>query len=192
MQGNVCWGPCNFDQHHQGISTLVLLIHWNDSLKISSCLHFKILWSVVDQSSLVDIVLEVLDESITHYIDAAKVEKFGGVTRYGQCWQNVSCEPTLEPWVVFHLFNVWFMFLFNFWLESTTNRLSFVLQDPELESGLLLERVSIDDILEAQRVQQEQAEEERNRKARILKEKGLPFAEQREDIYSWNFHPIIT
>ena len=57
-------------------------------------------------------------------------------------------------------------------------------QDPELEQGLTLERVSIDDILEAQRLQQEEKEQERDRKARILQEKGLPLSEQSEDVYS--------
>ena len=59
-----------------------------------------------------------------------------------------------------------------------------ILQDSELERELTLERVSIDEILEAQRLEQEKVDEERKRKEQILRERGLPLSERTEDVYS--------
>lgn len=47
------------------------------------------------------------------------------------------------------------------------------MQDAELESSQPLEKVSIDDILEAQRVQQEQRAKEKKKRENILRARGM-------------------
>ena len=54
-------------------------------------------------------------------------------------------------------------------------------QDAELESNQPLEKVSIDDILEAQRVQQEEREKEKKKRVDILRARGMRPLDQGED-----------
>ena len=56
-----------------------------------------------------------------------------------------------------------------------------LLQDAELESNQPLEKVSIDDILEAQRVQQEEREKEKKKRENILRARGMRPLDQGED-----------
>lgn len=57
-------------------------------------------------------------------------------------------------------------------------------QDPALESSSQLQRVSIDEILEAQRLQQEKAGEEKRRREQILRVRGMRPLDHTEDTYS--------
>ena len=57
-------------------------------------------------------------------------------------------------------------------------------QDAALESAQPLEKVSIDTILEAQRVQQEGREAEKKRREQLLRSRGIRPLEHSEDTYS--------
>ncbi len=57
-------------------------------------------------------------------------------------------------------------------------------QDSTKEQGLGFQQVSIDDILEAQRVKQEAREEERRKRDVILQARGMRPQDKTEDAYS--------
>ncbi len=57
-------------------------------------------------------------------------------------------------------------------------------QDSKLESNLSLDKVSIDEILEAQRVEQENKASEKAKRELLLQKRGLPMSDVSEDIYS--------
>ena len=69
-------------------------------------------------------------------------------------------------------------------LQYIIMSLSSPLQDAELESSQPLEKVSIDDILEAQRVQQEEREKEKKKRENILRARGMRPLDQGEDTYA--------
>ena len=57
--------------------------------------------------------------------------------------------------------------------------------DSELESNMKLDKVSIDEILEAQRIEQEREAEEKQRKENLLRERGLIISKDfGDDTYS--------
>ena len=57
-------------------------------------------------------------------------------------------------------------------------------QDPVREQGLGLQQVSIDDILEAQRLRQEARELEKRRREQILRARGMRPPDHTEDAFS--------
>lgn len=97
---------------------------------------------------------------------------------------SFSTDPILCLWMPYNIGRI--VLSWSYWINF------FVLQDLQNEGNLPLEEVSVDDILEAQRQEQQKKQDEQKTQNKKLLERGLqPHAEGTADDFTWAWFKCV-